>query len=270
MTSRYWEGDDMDLIITQSILDKLQDVEIATEVKIILAIESGSRGWGFAATNADYDCRFLYVHKQEHYLSIFERKEFIEYEVDEIYDVKGYDIKRALNYIVKSQATINEWLSSNVVYIKNEPIVQNLKTLASSFFNPIPISHHYLSLARKMLAEIMNAEDAKIKKYFYILRPIANLNYIHQYKKMPFMEYEKTLEATTPSIEIFSAIQELKNQKIKTLEHDKIPPNKLLIDYFISEIERFEAILNEVRHEKNTDIAQVDELFRAIIKDVWN
>ena len=259
----------MDLTIKQNILDKLHHVETANDVKIILAIESGSRGWGFAATNADYDCRFIYVHKQEHYLSVFEQKEFIEYELDEVFDIKGYDLKRTLNYIVKSQATINEWLTSNVAYIKNEPVIRRLKALADDFFNPIPISYHYLSLARKMLEEITMEEEAKIKKYFYILRPIANLNYIHQFGKMPFMEYDRTLEATTLMSDIFSAIQELKSQKMSLAEHDKIPQHKLLIDYFKTEIERFENILKKSKHEKNKDYARVDEAFRTIIEDVW-
>jgi len=259
----------MDAIIKQTILNKLLEIESTHQVRIPLAIESGSRGWGFAAANADYDCRFIYIHREERYLSVFDMDGFIEYEVNETYDIKGYDLKRTLQYIMKSQATINEWLVSNVVYIRNEPIAQKLKILAAEFFNPISVSHHYLSLARKMLNEVANAGEAKIKKYFYILRPIANLNYIHQHRKMPFMEYDKTLELAFPPPDILTAIQGLKEQKMNMLEHDIIPPHKLLLDYFNLEIERFEGILRKMKHEKNTNYASVDDAFRAIIKDVW-
>jgi len=251
-------------------MNKLHDIESTHEVKILHAIESGSRGWGFAAANADYDCRFIYVHKSEKYLSVLESKEFIDYELDETYDIKGYDLKRALKYIIKSQTTIFEWLSSNEVYIKNEPIVKKLQGLAADFFNPIPVSHHYLSLARKMLGEITASDEAKIKKYFYILRPIANLNFIQQYSKMPYMEYDKTLAAIEPPANIVGAIHELKQRKMNMLEHDKIPKHELLVDYFVSEIDRFEGALKELKHDKNTDYACVDEAFRAIIKDVWS
>jgi len=259
----------MDAQIKRTIMEKLRLTEIVHQVKIPLAIESGSRGWGFASANADYDCRFIYAHTAERYLSVFEPSEFIEYEVDETYDIKGYDLKRVLKYIVKSQATIFEWLSSNVIYIKDETTTQTLQNLAVDFFNPIPVSCHYLSLARKMLSEITATDEAKIKKYFYILRPIANLNYIHQYKKMPHMEYDKTLEATTPPHDISAAIQELKERKMKMLEHDKIPAHKVLIDYFNSEISRFEGILKDMKHVKNTDYASVDEVFRTVLKEVW-
>ena len=250
-------------------MEKLKDIETKHDVKIPLAIESGSRGWGFAAVNADYDCRFLYVHKPERYLSISEPKEFIDYELDETYDVKGYDIKRALKYIKKSNATIYEWISSNVVYIRDENIVQKLRLLTEEFFNPIPISYHYLSLAKKMLHEITESNEAKIKKYFYILRPIANINYIIQHGKMPFMEYDKTLDASAPPLKILQAIKELKEKKAILQEHDKIPTHELLVSYFISEIDRFEDFLKTMKHKKNTDDTYLDESFREILKDVW-
>jgi predicted nucleotidyltransferase len=255
--------------VTQSIIGKLNEIETANEVKIPLAIESGSRGWGFAAANADYDCRFIYVHRQERYLSVMDVEGFIEFELNEIYDIKGHDLKRVMIYIMKSQTTINEWLSSNVIYVYNEPIVQMLRNLAAEFFNPIPVSYHYLSLAKKMFAEITSTEDAKIKKYFYILRPVANLNFIHQFRKMPYMEYDRTLAAINPPSDVLTAINELKEQKITMLEHDRIPMHRLLIDYFRAEIDRFDGLLKDMKHDKNADYSVLDEAFRAIIEDVW-
>ena len=130
-------------------------------------------------------------------------------------------------------------------------------------------SHHYLSLSKKMFAEITSSDEAKIKKYFYILRPIANLNYIQQYGKMPYMEYDITLEATNPPTSIFNEIQALKQQKAILLEHDKIPQQVLLVDYFNREISHFENVLKELKHEKNTDYTSLDTAFREIVEKVW-
>jgi hypothetical protein len=250
-------------------MQKLQATEEKYEVKIPLSIESGSRGWGFAATNADYDCRFLYVHKKDWYLTVREKKDFIEYAVDEVFDIKGYDISRALKYIMKSQATIYEWLSSNVIYIRDEAITSKLQNLAADFFNPVSVSYHYLSLARKMFKEIDGAEAAKVKKYFYILRPIANLNYIRQYRKMPYMEYDRTLAEIDLSPEINGAIQELKELKMTLKEHDLIPKYKPLTGYFADEIEKFDNCLKDMRHTKNRNYDVVDDAFRSIIEDMW-
>ena len=250
-------------------MDKLHKTEARYEVKIPLAIESGSRGWGFAAPNADYDCRFIYVHKKDWYLTVLRKKDFIKYAADEVFDIKGCDITRVLKDIMSSKASIYEWLSSNVIYIQDEHITGRLRDLAMDFFNPISVSYHYLGLARNMLSEIENADEAKIKKYFYVLRPVANLNFIWQHRKMPHMEYDETLLETNPDSEILSAVKDLKELKITLREHDKIPQNKFLIAYFKTEIERFDSCLKEMRHTKNRNYGPVDETFRSIIEYVW-
>ena len=259
----------MNPIIKQSILKKLHEAEETHQVKILLAVESGSRGWGFAATNADYDCRFIYVHKKDWYLSVFPQKEFIEYDVDEVFDIKGYDISRALKYIMKPQAAIYEWISSNECYIRNESAHKKLQELTLEFFNPISISYHYLSLAKKMFLEIDQVEQAKIKKYFYILRPIANLNFIWEYRKMPYMEYNRTLAEIPMKPEVMAAIEEITVQKMTSKEHDLIPKFEPLINYFRSEIMRFEDCLKEMKVDKSKNYDSVDDVFRSIIEDAW-
>ena len=52
------------------ILKELQKIEEKENVKIIMAIESGSRAWGFASPDSDYDVRFIYVRKKEDYLKL--------------------------------------------------------------------------------------------------------------------------------------------------------------------------------------------------------
>ena len=259
----------MDINIKATILKKLRETEEKHQVKIPLAIESGSRGWGFAATNADYDCRFIYVHQKDWYLSVLDKPDFIEYPVDEVFDIKGYDLTRALQYIIKPQAVMHEYLTSNVIYIRNEAIVGKLQALASDFFNPIPISYHYLGLAKRTYKEIMATEKAKIKKYFYVLRPIANLNFIRQHKRMPHMEYERTLAELELDPKIDLAIQELTALKMSSKEHDLIPPFQPLIEYFQAEITKFDSCINDMTHIKNRNYAPVDETFRNIIEDVW-
>jgi len=138
--------------IKNAIIQKLRDAEEINHVKILFAIESGSRGWGFASPDSDYDCRFVYVHEKEWYLSIFDKPEFIEYDTDKIFDVNGWDLKKFVLHIIKSNAVMFEWLTSNEFYIRNEPITILLQGLAEQFFNPVAVSHHYLSLAQKKYA----------------------------------------------------------------------------------------------------------------------
>jgi predicted nucleotidyltransferase len=120
-----------------------------------------------------------------------------------------------------------------------------------------------------MFSEIKDEEMAKIKRYFYILRPIANLNYIQQYNRMPPMEYDKTLEEIDLKPEIFSAIQELKALKISAKEHDLIPKFEPLMDYFQNELTRSEIHLKDMKHIKNKNYELADRVFRSIIEEVW-
>ena len=43
------------------ILEKIKEIERTENVKILHCIESGSRAWGFASPDSDYDVRFIYV-----------------------------------------------------------------------------------------------------------------------------------------------------------------------------------------------------------------
>jgi len=256
--------------IKNEILQKLRDTEQNYQVKIPLAIESGSRGWGFAAHNADYDCRFIYVHTKDWYLSILNKKDYIECASDAVFDVNGWDLKKVLTHIIKSNAVMFEWLSSNEIYIKDDTVVKLLQNLSDTFFNPIATSYHYLNTAKNKLTEILYADNAKIKKYFYALRPLTNLQYIHQYGKMPPMEYEKTLSAIEAPAEIVTAIKELIEEKRQANEHDLIPRNKQLVSYIKNEVELFTERLKVMQFEKCRDYEAVDTVFRNIIEMMWN
>ena len=256
--------------IRESILNKLKETENIYKVKIPLAIESGSRGWGFASIDSDYDCRFIYVHLKDRYLSVFDKKDVIEYASDAIFDINGWDIKKVLLHITKSNAVMHEWLSSNEIYIKDKYIAGLLQDLASDYFNPIAASYHYLSIAKNTFNEIITTDEAKLKKYFYILRPIANLNFIYQYGKIPYMEYDKTLNEIDVGLEIIALINELKQIKAVSNESHKIKTNKTLIQYFQKEIDLFTEKLKEMKFNKNRNYEKVDKVFREIIDKVWS
>lgn len=54
----------------ETILSKLDEIENRENVRILLAVESGSRAWGFASPDSDYDVRFIYVRPKEDYLRL--------------------------------------------------------------------------------------------------------------------------------------------------------------------------------------------------------
>ena len=77
------------------IVSKLQEMEEKENIRILLAVESGSRAWGFASPDSDYDVRFIYVRKKEDYLRLDERRDVVEGQLDDVFDINGWDVKKA-------------------------------------------------------------------------------------------------------------------------------------------------------------------------------
>ena len=137
--------------VQQEILKRLSDNEKIHNINIPIAVESGSRAWGFASPDSDYDCRFIYVRPKNDYLTIFDKKDTITSAPDAIFDLDGWDIGKVLLHIAKSNAVMFEWLSSDVVYRQDAQIHALLLNLSRQCFNPIAIGHHYLAMAKKQI-----------------------------------------------------------------------------------------------------------------------
>lgn len=120
------------------IMQRLYTIEKENNIKILYAIESGSRGWGFASKDSDYDVRFIYTHPTDWYLSIEDKKDFIEIPINDLLDINGWDIRKALLQYKKSNPTLMEWLSSPIVYMENYSTAQRMRELLPAYFSPVP------------------------------------------------------------------------------------------------------------------------------------
>jgi len=181
-----------------AIMKHLTAIEQKYAVKILYACESGSRAWGFASTNSDYDVRFLYIHPRDWYLSIHEKRNIIEYMDDGVLDINGWDIRKALRLLHKANAALREWLHSPIVYLAQQMASQLLLELAQKAFLPETLCHHYLSMARKNLATIKDAPQAKLKTYLYALRPLLCCQWIIERNTQPPMLIDELLPACLP------------------------------------------------------------------------
>lgn len=98
------------------IKDKIQEIEKKENVRVLRCVESGSRAWGFASPDSDYDVRFIYVRPKEYYLRLEKKRDVIEWQLDETLDINGWDIQKALRLLHKSNPTLFEWNSSPIIY----------------------------------------------------------------------------------------------------------------------------------------------------------
>ena len=110
----------------QPIPAKLATLAQQENLHFLLAVESGSRAWGFASPDSDYDVRALYIRPSAHYLAIDEGKDTFEFIEDEWFDVGAWDIRKALRLLRKSNAVLLEWLRSPVVYAADSAFVRDL------------------------------------------------------------------------------------------------------------------------------------------------
>lgn len=156
-----------------TIQDTLKNIEQEHKIRILYACESGSRAWGFPSPDSDYDVRFIYVKSADSYLSIRNEKDFMNFPLDSELDINGWDLKKTLELIYKSNSVPFEWLQSPIVYYTDRTFATELWTICQSYLCTRTNIHHYLGIARGAMASLDGGEIG-IKKLFYVLRPLLS------------------------------------------------------------------------------------------------
>src|SRR5438105_459905 len=126
---------------------ELDRIETEQNVRILYAVESGSRAWGFDSPDSDYDVRFIYIRPVREYLRVSPPRDVIELPITETLDVNGWDIYKALELYRKSNPPLLEWLNSPIVYREKGELAADLRRLARDYFSPLRMTYHYLSMA---------------------------------------------------------------------------------------------------------------------------
>mgnify|MGYP004462773333 FL=1 len=247
----------------QEIINKLNDIEKKEHVKIIYAIESGSRAWGFESLDSDYDVRFIYVREKEDYLCLDEKSDVIELPIDEVFDISGWDIKKALRLLYKSNPSLLEWFASPIVY-KETKEASYIKEVIPFYFSPKKLYCHYKSMAKQHL-KYVNKEMIPVKKYLYILRCILSSQYIVDYKKLPPIEIERLIEYELP--------KELREDVNSLLMIKKSSDEKQYVNH-MSSLDEF--IMNSLKEDmpfiedREVSWDRLNDVFRLIIDAYQN
>ena len=162
--------------VRRAVVAELERMERAEDVRVLLAVESGSRAWGFASPDSDFDVRFVYVRPVEHYLRLEPARDVLEWRVDEVLDVDGWDADKALRLLRGSNPSLFEWLASPIVYAE-DPVFAVVRELAAACFSPVASAHHYLSMGRNHLAALAG-ETVRLKKCLYTMRAILAARWV--------------------------------------------------------------------------------------------
>lgn len=179
----------------ERILAELERIERERDVRVLLAVESGSRAWGFASPDSDYDVRFVYAHRHDWYLSVQEPRDVIEEMLPGDLDVSGWELRKALRLFAKCNLAFNEWVGSPVTY-RDEPVFRaELAALLPRYFNAIAGTHHYRKMAERSLEESYVDGRIGIKKIFYVLRPLLACRWIARTGSQPPTEFSRLVAA---------------------------------------------------------------------------
>jgi len=259
----------MDKEIIGIIQKKLPEIEAKHNVKILYAVESGSRAWGFESTDSDYDVRFIYVHNKNWYLNILPKRDVIEYPINDEFDYSGWDLRKALFLMNKSNPVLFEWLKSPIIYFKDQFAYSILEQTSKDYFSPISSIYHYLHMANGNYRQYLLGDEVKIKKYFYVLRPIMACMWIEQYKEAPPMEFEKLLTQIRDK-ELLEYINELLRRKKSGVEmgnEQKIP---IINDFIEQKLNHFGDAVNTFDPKKKPKQEKLEEAFVKILDYAGN
>ncbi|KAF1053138.1 MAG: hypothetical protein GAK43_01561 [Stenotrophomonas maltophilia] len=210
------------------VLEELQRLEQAHDITVLYACESGSRAWGFASPDSDYDVRFVYVQRPEWYLRVDPPHDVLERPLTDELDLSGWELRKTLRLLRNSNPTLLEWLDSPLVYRSEPHATEELRELAQAFYSPAAARAHYLSMARKNFRGYLQGTEVRYKKYLYVLRPLLAVRWIDLGLGRPPMVFESLLDATLDDPAQRAEIEELLRLKRQAVEAEYGPARPAL------------------------------------------
>lgn len=254
--------------VRHEIMRRLAAAEQEHQVRIVLAIESGSRAWGFASPNSDFDVRFIYARSANWYLAVDleERRDVIEYAITDNIDLNGWDVRKALRLFWKSNPAFVEWIQSPITYIERGEFAAGARSLLPQVYSSESGIYHYRSMARTNYRGYLRADRVPLKKYFYVLRPLLSVRWIERYGTVAPIEFERLLSLLENEPRLLHDIGVLLERKRASPEMGLAEPVPSLNAFIEAELERLEHIVPN-RSARTEVISKLNELLYATLHE---
>lgn len=177
----------------EEIIKHITELEAKENITIHLAVESGSRAWGCPSPDSDYDVRIIFVRPKEKYMQIDEPTDTLDYFHGDLLDINGWDFKKVCKLIRKSNVTPFEWAQSPMVYKEVNNFSETVLALSKAYFQAKHAINHYRGIAKNCYMSGLSDGKIKLKKLFYVLRPLMAAHWIIEKKEIPPMDIPKLL-----------------------------------------------------------------------------
>lgn len=243
----------------KEILSLLERIERDRGVRILYACESGSRAWGFASPDSDYDIRFIFIRPESTYLSVLDGLDTIELPLEGDLDPGGWDVRKAVRLLGKSNGALIEWLHSPIVYRSEPGFLERWRETAAEVFNGKASSDHYRGLARQMVLGKLTGEAVRAKDYLYALRALLCAKWISLGKGIPPVLFHDLLPVAPAKVR--DLVPALLEHKSKTGEGEKMARISELDDWFADVLAEPSVLMSEKIH-----VESLDRLLQATIR----
>lgn len=245
----------------------LNEIEKQRNIKIIYAVESGSRAWGFASPDSDYDVRYIYVRRLEDYVRVDEIRDTIEGPLDDVMDFSGWDLRKALGLLRHTNPSLVEWAHSPIIY-RTTLEWEHIAQIMPGLFDPLSNMHHYFSMANGNWHRHLKDEFVKVKKYFYVLRPVLCCRWLEKHGTPAPVSFDALRAATLPR-SMDSVVDDLLERKKAADEADKIAHIEALDAFLLSEIEHIDKVMSTMEKVMPPDFDVLNTLLRETIYSSW-
>ena len=243
----------------EKIQEQLRRIEEAENIKILLAVESGSRAWGFASPDSDYDVRFIYIRRLEDYLRLDAIRDVIELPINDVLDINGWNLQKTLRLLHKSNPTLFEWFSSPIVYQKTE-FADKFRDLMMHYFSSKKTLYHYVSMAEGNYREYLKGDLVRAKKYFYVLRPVLACQWILDRGTPPPMLFSELLKAELP-VELIDVVNQLLELKMNSPEVKLVKRISEINEYLDESIPSIKRAVRLLEDSLTPDWNELNQLF---------
>ena len=228
-------------------------------VRVLYACESGSRAWGFASPDSDYDIRFIYAYPRALYLELDEPRDTLELMEGDL-DYSGWDIRKALRLLRTTNPALLEWLSSPIIYRNRGTLRNELADLSARYHAPIAIHWHYLKMARSNFAQCIRnpaerGENVLTKKYLYVMNPLIKLLFFERHHILSPLNFEEALQQIIVPDVVQTAITELLILKRSGMEIGRGPADPAVNVWIEQDFARLqEAVPLPTKHTELTPL----------------
>lgn len=256
----------IEVSIRNEIMNRIRYAEYEHDIRVLYAVESGSRAWGFESPNSDYDVRFIYAHQKEWYLSLDleEKKDVIEYEIVDEIDINGWDVRKALRLFKRSNPALVEWLQSPIIYIEKGSFAQKTKVLMSEFYSIEKGIYHYRGMTKANYWGYLNKDMVPLKKYFYVLRTLLSVMWLEKYREPAPIEFDKLRTLIIDNDYLNNLVDNLLEKKKRSYEKELIQPVLELNQFIEGELDRIEKY-DDHPDLRTNDMSALNTLFYEVL-----